>query len=312
MTFRYTMKRRQYLRNATVAALLPSTSATAVSATKSSNRDEFKRIIKGTFNELPDERKDLELVLEQISHEIHQNFEPLTWESVSESTDSLKSLSANLRRTERLIGVLHQYDTAIYIEDDWVALARGKIGPVVRYLPLLGSFNNLYESAERLDIAVKKADSSSREVEPDEYEQFAFALLAFTIEIGLFQFGAPYKMAWRGTRFVSNRTLLRLGRHVDSKLIALAMSELHWKIRETIYEEVNKENLSSSLELITYLLSELSSLEDFAEQEGISQKYMNRVNLDLSEDNLREIPEIKKRLEESGPLGGFLDGILKL
>ncbi|WP_411967747.1 hypothetical protein [Haloferax sp. YSSS75] len=124
------------------------------------------------------------------------------------------------------------------------------------------------------------------------FEEFAYALAAFALEVGLWWFGAPYKMAWRGTRFVSNRTLLRASRYLDNRLIALLMSEVHWKIREKVYDEVSADNLQSIGGEVEYVLTEFDELREYAVDEGVqtngdeTEAYLREVNLQMDKSDV--------------------------
>lgn len=302
------MKRRGFLETSItlVTPAIMSSPALASSGNKRHNMD-FERLITDFYTGLPDNSEDLRDVLEEVANAIHQKGQKIGWPVIESALSSIGDAKTVTRRTQFVVKILHNNDLGNYIDEAWVATARNRLKVVTRFLPFITSFNNLYAHAKKLDNAVKKKPN----VEDEKYETFSYALLAFAIELGFFYSGTAYKMAWRGTRFVSNRTLLRVGQHLDNKLIALVMSEIHWKIREKLYEKVNSDNLKSigrftaSADHLGYLIEEIKDLKSFAESEEVEDSYLKNVNLDIDYKTLRqwELKELSKRESENGNSG---------
>jgi len=311
------MKRRRFLK-ATPIVVTP----TAVSSTVAASSDEkaedidFEKLITEFYSDLPDDSEELRQVLEDSAHTIHQNGSKIDKPIIDEARSSAGKAQKLVRRTQFVVQILHNNDMGNYIEEAWVATARNRLGVGTRFLPLIGSFNNLYFHAKRLDEAVEekqeakgKNSEEKLEVEDEKYERYGYGLLAFAIEMGFFCYGTPYKMAWQGTRFLSNYTLLRVGKHLDNKLIALIMSEIHWKIRESIYNGINSENLKalegllSSAEYLKYVLDEMEDLKSFAESEELNEDYLEDVDLDIDRETLKEW-DLKELSENSSDDGG--------
>jgi hypothetical protein len=187
---------------------------------------DFERLVESTFASLPDDSSDLRDGLATLAGAIHQELSPVTERAIRQAAKSVSKASSLARRTQYAIDILHNNDLARYLDDAWVATFRSKIGVVTRFLPLVGGFNNLYHHAEVLDTAVENNWFISG-VDGEKFENFGYSLAAFALEVGLWWFGAPFKMAWKGTRFVSNRTLLRALNYLDNRLVALVMSEIH-------------------------------------------------------------------------------------
>ncbi|WP_353634735.1 hypothetical protein ABSL23_03585 [Halobacterium sp. NMX12-1] len=235
------------------------------------------------FEELPDERAELESALMELADTVHTEFTSIEWEAVEDLHETLSEGNTAVRRLESLIEILHNNDFASYLDEAWVAKFRSNISTITRYLPILGSYNTFYHAAKKLD----EAKTQNEDVPPQRYDEFGFATIAFCIEVGLFYIGAPYRMAWRGTRFISNRTLLRAGRYVDNRLIALIMSEIHYKIREQVYKSINRDRLESIWNYLSYLQGEFSDLQQFAKTEDVTDDvsgnaYLESVDVDVS------------------------------
>lgn len=197
-----------------------------------------------------------------------------TVESVRDGSADVEDFISHLRFGVRILNE-HGITTAI----DETTLERGQraTGELTKYLPLIGSFNNLVHAACR----VETPDPSSEQV-----EHFLFAAMAFGIEIGLWSTGAPFTIAFRGTRFIANKTFLRFARHGCRGCVALAMSEIHWAIRGTIYSDaVTEDN-------IQYVFEQMRELQNEAE------------NIDYNVDLDYSLEEIREIAEKEGTTGG--------
>ena len=93
------------------------------------------------------------------------------------------------------------------------------------------------------------------------------------------------------------------------------MSEIHWKIREKIYESVNSENigllanLMSSGNHLRYVLGQFDSLRSFVHSESVrtaEQPYSEYVDLDVSRKQIRrwELTELSQN-RSSDDSGGL-------
>jgi hypothetical protein len=289
------MKRRQFLYSSSGALLTPLMASAAQGDT---GAVDFGRLVTSTYGQFPDYRSDIEPKLMELAETIHVESEPVGWDDINELRAVISDSSTATRRLEFVIQILHNNHMARYVDDAWIAAVRNNSAMVTRYLPLIGSFNNLHESAEQLD----EAGSRTQDVGPEPYDQFAYAILAFCLEVGLFYIGTPYRMAWRGTRFVSNRTVLRAGRYVDNRLIALIMSEIHWQIRSHIYEDINRDNIGSTIQYIQFLGDEFGELENFADTNDIQdaqsgKPYLETVDLDVGVTDIGRFDAVRAYLD---------------
>jgi hypothetical protein len=170
---------------------------------------------------------------QEVSDELGQ-YSPDDIESAISTTSDGRT---DLRSFSRLVEVLHENDLAGIIDESLLDSIGDRADRVVRYAPLLGSVNNVLDKAEA--FATKLAGDRR-----DEYVNFVLSIACLCLEAGLMWVGAPYKLAWKGTNkifFAQSGTLFRLGRYGGDRFVAFFMSEVHWEIREAIYDEINTE-----------------------------------------------------------------------
>lgn len=143
----------------------------------------------------------------------------------------------DLRSFSRLVEVLHENDLAGIIDESLLNSIGKRADLVVRYAPLLGSVNNVLNKAEAFATAVK----GDRQ---DEYLNFVLSIACLCLEACFMWVGVPYKLAWKGTHqlfFARSGTLFRLGRYGGDRFVAFFMSEVHWELREALYDEITTE-----------------------------------------------------------------------
>jgi hypothetical protein len=277
---------------------------------------DFERLVRSIFESVPEDEKELKELLAEIANKIRTTLSPLTPDAIDRAMEETWRTSAAARRLQFGIEILHNNNIARYLDDGWVVLFRDKLGKVTRVLPLVGSFNNVYHYAQALDKSVQSNWLLSS-VDEEKFENFVYSMAAFCLEIGLWAVGAPYKMAWRGTRFVSNRTLLRAINYLDNRLVGLLMSEIHWKIREEIYESVSAENIGATVEELEYYVNQFDELGDAAEgyelRDG-ADSYLREVEVDVDRSDLREFDFIggsdaDESSSDEGEMTGWLDGV---
>lgn len=278
---------------------------------------DFEQLVRSVFESVPDGTSELRNVLADLAGLLRENLAPFTPDAIGEAIQSVSKASSAARRLKYGIEILHNNDIAQYLDDAWVVAFRNKIGVITRFLPLVGSFNNLYGHARTLDKAVQNNWILS-DVNEEKFELFGYSLAAFCLEVGLWYVGAPYKMAWKGTRFVSNRTLLRGINYLDNRVVALLMSEIHWKIRETLYESINADNVDATVEELSYYMSRFDGLQHAArdyELRNESASYIQEVDVSISRSDLRQFDfigatESQQSSDDDEWLEGWLDGIL--
>jgi len=140
----------------------------------------------------------------------------------------------DLRSFSRLVEVLHENNLAGIIDESLLHSIGGHADRVVQYAPLLGAVNNVLNKAEA--FATKPAGRRRQ-----EYVDFILSIACLCLEAGLMWIGAPYKLAWKGTHtifFARSGTLFRLGRYGGDRFVAFFMSEIHWELREAIFDDV--------------------------------------------------------------------------
>jgi hypothetical protein len=140
----------------------------------------------------------------------------------------------DLRSFSRLVEVLHENNLAGIIDESLLNSIGGQADRVVKYAPLLGAVNNVLKKAEAFST-----EPAGRRRE--EYVNFILSIACLCLEAGLMWVGAPYKLAWKGTHtifFARSGTLFRLGRYGGDRFVAFFMSEIHWELREAIFDDV--------------------------------------------------------------------------
>jgi hypothetical protein len=117
---------------------------------------------------------------------------------------------------------------------------------------ILTSVAAIGEAAYKLYDANTVRGISRSNLNGELFLDYVSAVLGLAIELVLIWAPFSYKPAWRGTRFIANRTLLRLRRFSTSRIadagIAIAMSLIHWVQRELI--ESGLSSLPDSISLI--------------------------------------------------------------
>lgn len=202
-------------------------------------------VSEGYFDSLPATKSEANGTVIECANALCSARKAISKELITAVVDSGSSADKVVRRLQFGVQILREYNITDKIDESMIEAGRRELSDYTRYIPLIGSFNNLCEAA--CGVKVSNPD-------PTAVKEFIFAALAFGMEIAIWTIGAPYKMAWRGTRFIANRTFLRYARHGCSGCIALAMSELHWAIRGAVYGDVVTE---SNVEFVWNQIQEL-------------------------------------------------------
>lgn len=289
-----TVKRRRLLRAAATTAV-PFAFATPAQARRSEVDDDTEEVARNYFDDLRkfENEKQRERAAIGCANKLCRRTKAVPEEVVTEIVDGVESGEVALRRGRRAVEILNEQRITTAIEPSALKKIERKGGQYLKYVPIIESFNNLR--------------SAACQVSPDNKESiknFYIAALAFGLEVVLWQISAPYKIAWRSTRYVSNRTFLRYARHGCDRCIALAMSELHWALRRGIYGDVVEENK------IEFVIGKLHELQEDARKYDYDvdiQADREAVESVLSEENKGGGGAIFGQRADSG----FLDGILR-
>ena len=257
------MNRRTFLKStgASVSGLaVASTSAKASAA----NLDELPLGFFGAFEQI--ESASREQALKQCANALCVE-DQLPNEETGEIGESLENINHQLRRVRFGIRTLNEYRITTAINESMVQTLEQDMRDYTRVVPLVGSFNHLQETACQVGSAPT-----------DEHlQEFLYGLMSFGLEVGMWHSTAPYRMAWNGTRFVSNRTFLRYAREGCGGCIAFVMSELHWALRAVPYQLV-------SHDVVEFAYREIRDLAMAAREYGMSD-----VDLDFGRDELRRL-----------------------
>lgn len=277
------MQRRRFL---TLAASTPVVSVGTAGSASASNPSNIEAISKDFFDSFRevDETDRREVLVECADTLCLQTQVPD--ETTRELVESNDAIRHQLRRIRFGIEILNELDLTTAIKPGMIQNVEKVSRKATRYMPLIGSFNHLQLTA--CDVGEDPTE--------DEIEAFLYALLAFGLEVGLWQMNVPFRMAWSGTRFVSNRTFLRVAKQGCNRCIALAMSELHWALRNIPYMVVTDDKFE-------FVVTKVESLRDYnAKIEGYNatlsvDEAMIRRQLELPE---RSAPGMFVRRQDRG------------
>lgn len=266
---------------------VPSRTVAAESETKL-----FEEITKDFFSKLRS-KDDKQNAIVSCANQFCEERKAISEETLTAIEETGELAHDSIRRARFGVRLLVEYGLTDVLEESMLKPKEQDVRKFTRYLPLLGSFNNCLNAACAVD-----------ENKPETIERFLIAVVAFGLEVALWYVGAPFRMAWRGTRFIANRTFLRLAKHGCRACVAFAMSELHWAIRGTAY---NLDEIATEKE---YVLKKLSKLYEFAEEIDYPVDiYMSENEVEVYLDDASErvggapAPVVQKR-------NGFIDRLL--
>lgn len=269
------MKRRIFLK---ATAITPIAASGAVTAQEDSSI--VDDVSDGYFDALPETKADRNSTVVECANELCSARKAVSGEAIDAVVEGGDSASDIVRRLQFGVRILNEYNISGKIDESMIEAGRRNLDDYTRYLPLVGSFNNLCNAACTVETP---------NPDPEAVKDFLFATAAFGLEVALWTIGAPYKMAWSGTRFIANRTFLRFARYGCRGCIAILMSEIHWAIRASVYSHGVTENKAE------FVWDQIQELKEEAE------KIDYDVDLDYSYEEIREL--IKS--EGGGAVGVF-------
>lgn len=205
------------------------------------------------------ESRDRSVQLADELSSIHNQIDETELPTVDETADTqafFSDVDRNLQRTRKTIEV---------VEDSLqIGLGHSKLARIAMTgaqlnsgIALVTTTHNLLISATQLDLAYAAA-SSIQDITDERFHDFYRALGLFVIEAILFATPINYQIAWRGTRYINNRSLYKLRNTrfsgtLDSTLKSLhrlILSETHYAIRTIV-----PASLRTPDEFVTYLTS---------------------------------------------------------
>lgn len=269
------MKRRTFLKATAVTPLI------ATPETVVEDDAIFDTIAEGFFDALPNTKKGRNTAVIECANGLCRAKKAISkkvFDAVIAGGDSAMDI---VRRLQFGVRILNEYILTDTIDESMIEKGRRNLSKATRYIPLIGSFNRLCETACTVDASEPDAEAIT---------DFFYATIAFGIEVALWTVGAPYKMAWNGTRFIANRTFLRFARYGCRGCIALMMGELHWAIRASIYGHGVTE---SKVEFVWEQIKELKEM---------AQEIDYDIDLDYSYEEIRAMIESD---EEGGVVAVF-------
>lgn len=256
------MRRRSILKAAAGTPIFFSSAALA----KKTNV--VTRVSESYFRALPETKPERNNAIVGCANDLCKAKKTIAQDTIEAAVEAGETSEDTIRRIRFGVRILNEYNLTNTIDESLIAKGEKNLKRSTAYIPLLGSFNHLLESACEVEVP---------NPEPSQIKNFLYASLAFGIEVALWSIGAPYQMAWRSTRFMSNRTLLRFARHGCRGCVALAMSEIHWAIRASVY------NHGVTGNRVEFISGKIRELQDYA-------KTLNYdVNLAHSEEEIQTI-----------------------
>lgn len=254
------MRRRTILKAAAGTPILGSNAAVAKESKV------VYRVSESYFRSLPETKPERNEAVIDCANHLCQAKKVISKGSIDAAVEAGETAEDVVRRVRFGVRILNEYNMTNTVDESLIARGEEKMKKATAYIPLLGSFNELLKSACAVEYP---------EPEPGQVKDFLYASLAFGIEVALWSIGVPYKMAWRGTRFVSNRTLLRFAKYGCRGCVAIAMSEIHWAIRASVYNHGVTENR------VKFVAGRIRELKHFAETVNYE------VDLEFSEEEIR-------------------------
>jgi len=201
----------------------------------------------GYVNNPKDRRKDAWNVATEL-HELEQStsdaLEQYSTEDIAAIMSKASAARSDLRSVSRLVEVLHERNLAGIIDESLLNSIGNRADIVVRFAPFIGGANNVLDKAEEFATAISSPTAFADGLSDDQrtkYVDFVLSIACFCLEAGLLWVGAPYKLAWKGTHqlfFARSGTLFRLRRYGGDRFVAFLMSEIHWELREALFDDV--------------------------------------------------------------------------
>lgn len=277
------MNRRTFLKTTAIAPIATSGIVTAQES------DVVNAVSTGYFDALPETKVERNKTVIKCANDLCKAQKTVSEETINAVVTSGSSADKVIRRLQFGVRILNEYNLTDKVDASMIAAERRDLDDYTRYLPLVASFNNLCTAA----CAVDTPDPN-----PESVKGFLFAVTAFGMEVALWTIGTPYKMAWSGTRFIANRTFLRFARHGCRGCIALAMSELHWAIRGSVYGEVVTESN------VEFVWNQIQKMKRDAEEWDYD------VDLDYSYEEVRDLVGSERGVG-AGPMPQEKEGIIE-
>ena len=161
-----------------------------------------------------------------VAQAIDAQFDPI--ENIGDAAEQVANIEGEFTRqtfrAQHILAVLTEQQLVQSLTPKDIVGVRETVPNALRFLPLIGSANNVITTAAE----VTKEDSEA-------LVEFYVAVAAFCVEVLFFQFGVGYKVAFRGTNLLATRTTFgRLLQYTSPKTYGLILSEVHWALREGV------------------------------------------------------------------------------
>lgn len=180
----------------------------------------------------------------ELERSVSDELDQYSTEDIAEVMEKASAARSDLRSFSRLIEVLHENDLAGIIDESLLNSIGKRADIIVRWAPVIGGVNNVLKKAETFATAIDGSadfEEGLSEAQRSKYMNFVLSIACLCLEVGLMWVGAPFKLAWKGTHeifFARSGTLFRLGRYGGDRFVAFFMSEVHWELREALFDDV--------------------------------------------------------------------------
>jgi len=136
------MKRRTFLKATAVTPIAASGEVTALKE-KSTVND----VADSYFDALPETKTERNDTVIQCANELCSARKAISGETLNAVVDSGESVSDVVRRLQFGVRLLNEYNITDKIDESMIESGRRDLSKYTRYLPLIGSFNNLCNAA---------------------------------------------------------------------------------------------------------------------------------------------------------------------
>lgn len=282
------MKRRQFL---AITATSPVVTVRLASATAQPYLEGLARTY---FEALPSAQTARQDAINGCANRICETTKLVSSDTLGHLVKTSDAADEVLQKAQFMVQILNDFNITTAVTRGDIEPTRRNVRDYTRFIPLVRSYNNL-----------RKASCAVRMRQPETVKGFLFASVAFGLEVALWTTGAPYKIAWQGTRYVANRTFLRFAHHGCSGCIAFAMSELHWAIRGTVYGVVEQNR-------VEFVWQQIQDVNEYADSLETGDRY--KIEMGRS-DVVALLEESENQPAPVGPVPvqddqGFLEGLL--
>ncbi|WP_255170073.1 hypothetical protein [Natrononativus amylolyticus] len=236
---------------------------------------DLSQILSGSsegFDEDPDPATDETVV--GLAFEIDRELAII--DDVGDAAEEVAAVESDFSRqtfrAQHLLALLNERGMVATLGPDDIKAVRQQVQSHTRYLPLVGSFNNVVQAA-----------SDVEEDDQQSVRHFYLAVAAFAVEVLFFKFAIGYPLAFRGTNVLATQsTFARLLQRTSPKMHGLILSEVHWALRQGI-SRASGVIAASTLTFVYDITQELKDEGIQSEIDGLPDE------IDIDRDEIADI-----------------------